>query len=87
MADAAAASELLVSRSVAAAISRTVHTLSVQVTSMDWYVIAPFLIATFLLLITPGPVMVIVGYNTLRYGVTAGLLTVLGVELGEICLL
>jgi threonine/homoserine/homoserine lactone efflux protein len=31
--------------------------------------------------------MVIVGYNTLRYGVTAGLLTVLGVELGEVCLL
>jgi len=54
---------------------------------MDWYVIASFLISTLLLLITPGPVMVIVGHNTLRYGVTAGLLTVLGVELGEICLL
>ncbi len=54
---------------------------------MDWYVIASFLISTLLLLITPGPVMVMVGHNTLRYGVTAGLLTVLGVELGEICLL
>lgn len=54
---------------------------------MDWYVIASFLISTLLLLITPGPVMVMVGHNTLRYGVTAGLLTVLGVELGEVCLL
>jgi threonine/homoserine/homoserine lactone efflux protein len=54
---------------------------------MDWYVIASFLISTLLLLITPGPVMAIVGHNTLRYGLTAGLLTVLGVELGEVCLL
>jgi threonine/homoserine/homoserine lactone efflux protein len=54
---------------------------------MDWHVIASFLISTLLLLITPGPVMVIVGHNTLRYGMTAGLLTVLGVELGEVCLL
>lgn len=54
---------------------------------MDWYVIGSFLVSTLLLLATPGPVMAIVGHNTLRYGLTAGLLTVLGVELGEICLL
>jgi homoserine/homoserine lactone efflux protein len=54
---------------------------------MDWSVTASFLVSTLLVLITPGPVMVIVGHNTLRYGVTAGLLTVLGVELGEVCLL
>jgi threonine/homoserine/homoserine lactone efflux protein len=53
---------------------------------MDWYVIASFLTATLLLLMTPGPVMAIVGHNTLRYGATAGLLTVLGIELGEVCL-
>lgn len=54
---------------------------------MDWYVIASFLLATLLLLITPGPVMAMVGHNTLRHGLNAGLLTVLGVELGEVCLL
>lgn len=54
---------------------------------MDWVVIASFLMATLLLLITPGPVMAMVGHNTLRHGLTAGLLTVLGVELGEVCLL
>ena len=54
---------------------------------MDWYVIVSFLTATLLLLMTPGPVMAIVGHNTLRHGVSAGLLTVLGIEIGEICLL
>jgi len=36
---------------------------------------------------TPGPVMAIVAHNTLRHGATAGVLTAIGVELGEVCLL
>jgi threonine/homoserine/homoserine lactone efflux protein len=54
---------------------------------MDWYTLAQFSAATLLLLATPGPVMAIVSYNTLRHGTTAGLLTVVGVELGDACLL
>jgi threonine/homoserine/homoserine lactone efflux protein len=54
---------------------------------MDWYFPSPFVIAALLVVIVPGPVMAIIAHNTLRRGMTAGLLTVLGVELGELCLL
>jgi homoserine/homoserine lactone efflux protein len=54
---------------------------------MDWYLLGPFLIATLLVVMAPGPVMAIVAHNTLRHGTAAGLLTVVGVELGELCLL
>lgn len=54
---------------------------------MDWYVAASFLMATLLLLMTPGPVMAIVAHNTLRDGAAGGLKTSIGIELGEICLL
>jgi threonine/homoserine/homoserine lactone efflux protein len=54
---------------------------------MDWDNLAQFLVATLLLLATPGPVMAIVSHNTLRHGTAAGLLTVVGVELGDACLL
>ena len=54
---------------------------------MDWYIAASFLMATLLLLMTPGPVMAIVAHNTLRDGATGGLKTAIGIELGEICLL
>jgi len=43
--------------------------------AVDWYVIAPFLMATLFLLMTPGPVMAIVAHNTLRDGATGGLKT------------
>lgn len=55
--------------------------------AVDWYVVASFLMATLLLLMTPGPVMAIVAHNTLRDGATGGLKTAIGIELGEICLL
>ena len=54
---------------------------------MDWLVLGPFLMATLLVVVAPGPVMAIVAHNTLRHGTSAGLLTVIGVELGELCLL
>src|SRR5215475_89236 len=54
---------------------------------MDWHVLVPFSIATILVVMAPGPVMAVVAHNTLRHGTTAGLLTVVGVELGEFCLL
>lgn len=54
---------------------------------MDWQLLAPFLTATLLLLITPGPVVAIVVHNTLRNGSRAGILTALGVELGEVIVL
>jgi len=54
---------------------------------MDWYPSGPFVIATLLVVILPGPVMAIIAHNTLRYGPRAGLLTVIGVELGELSLL
>jgi threonine/homoserine/homoserine lactone efflux protein len=44
-------------------------------------------LAATLLLVTPGPVIAIVAHNTLRHGTAAGLLTVVGVELGDACLL
>src|ERR1700741_1400058 len=55
--------------------------------SMDWHVVGPFSIATLLVVAAPGPVMAILAHNTLRHGTAAGLLTVIGVELGELCLL
>jgi threonine/homoserine/homoserine lactone efflux protein len=54
---------------------------------VDWYVLAQFLAATLVVFATPGPVMAIVSHSTLRYGRSAGFLTVLGVGLGEVCLL
>src|SRR5215468_2716498 len=54
---------------------------------MDGYVLGPFLVATILVVAAPGPVMAIVAHNTLRHGTAAGLLTVIGVEFGELLLL
>lgn len=54
---------------------------------MDWHIAASFLMATLLLLMTPGPVMAMVAHNTLRDGAAGGLKTAIGIELGEICLL
>ena len=54
---------------------------------MDWYTLAQFLAAALLVFMTPGPVMAMLAHNTSRYGVTAGFLTVIGVDLGEMCLL
>lgn len=54
---------------------------------MDWYLLGAFLIETLLVVMAPGPVMAIVAHNTLRHGTAAGLFTVIGVELGELCLL
>ena len=54
---------------------------------MDWYTLAQFLAAALLVFLTPGPVMAMLAHNTSRYGVTAGFLTVIGVDLGEMCLL
>jgi threonine/homoserine/homoserine lactone efflux protein len=54
---------------------------------VDWHLLGPFVLATLLLLITPGPVMAIVAHNTLRFGPSAGLWTAMGVGLGELCLL
>jgi homoserine/homoserine lactone efflux protein len=55
--------------------------------SVDWYLLGPFLLATLLVVMAPGPIMAIVAHNTIRHGTAAGLLTVVGVELGELCLL
>jgi threonine/homoserine/homoserine lactone efflux protein len=54
---------------------------------VDWKSLAQFSAATFLVLITPGPVMVIIAHNTLRNGTMAGLSAAIGVELGEVGLL
>ena len=54
---------------------------------MDWQILTPFLIATFLLLLTPGPVVTIVAHNTFRGGAAAGIVTALGVEIGEVFVL
>jgi threonine/homoserine/homoserine lactone efflux protein len=34
---------------------------------MDWLVLGPFLMATLLVVVAPGPVMAIVAHNTLRH--------------------
>jgi threonine/homoserine/homoserine lactone efflux protein len=54
---------------------------------MDWQLLAPFLTATLLLLITPGPVVAVVVHNTLRNGAVAGIRTTIGVQIGEILVL
>jgi len=54
---------------------------------MDWHVVAAFSVATILVVTAPGPVMAILAHNTLRHGTASGLLTVVGVEFGELCLL
>jgi hypothetical protein len=54
---------------------------------VDWCTLAQFLAATLLLLVTPGPVIAIVTHNTVRRGTAAGLPTVVGVGLGDACLL
>jgi threonine/homoserine/homoserine lactone efflux protein len=54
---------------------------------VDCFTVAQFLAATLLLFATPGPVIAIVAHNTLRHGTAAGLLTVVGVGLGDVCLL
>lgn len=54
---------------------------------MDWSDLVQFCAAIIVILMTPGPVMVIIGHNTLRHGTMAGLSTAIGVELGEMCLL
>lgn len=53
---------------------------------MDWHTIGAFLVATTILLATPGPVMAIVIGNTLHGGQAVGVRTVLGVGLGEMML-
>ena len=54
---------------------------------MEWYILAQFSGAALLILLTPGPVMAIIAHNTLRHGTTAGLSTVMGVAIGDACLL
>lgn len=53
---------------------------------MDWQTIGAFLVATTILLATPGPVMATVIGNTLHGGQAVGVRTVLGVGLGEMML-
>ena len=53
---------------------------------MDWQTITAFLLATTILLVTPGPVMAIIVGNTLNGGQGVGLRTVLGIGLGEVML-
>lgn len=53
---------------------------------MDWQTISAFLLATTILLVTPGPVMAIIVGNTLNGGHVVGLRTVLGIGLGEVLL-
>lgn len=54
---------------------------------MDWHVIGGFLVATMILVLTPGPVMAIIIGNTLKRGKGTGFLTVLGIALGELLLI
>src|SRR5262249_41659547 len=54
---------------------------------MDWQMLAPFLTATLLLMVTPDSIVAIVTHNTLRRGAKAGLMTALGVECGELIVL
>jgi threonine/homoserine/homoserine lactone efflux protein len=54
---------------------------------MDWQLLAAFVVASTVVLATPGPVMAVVVHNTLRYGAASGLHTVTGVSLGRCCLL
>jgi threonine/homoserine/homoserine lactone efflux protein len=54
---------------------------------MDWQLLAAFVVASTVVLATPGPVMAVVVHNTLRYGAASGLHTVTGVSLGRCGLL
>jgi threonine/homoserine/homoserine lactone efflux protein len=54
---------------------------------MDWQLLATFVVASTVVLATPGPVMAVVMHNTLRYGAVSGLHTVTGISLGRFSLL
>lgn len=53
---------------------------------MDWQTLGAFVVATAVVLATPGPVMAILIGNTLNGGHKVGLRTVLGIGLGEVML-
>lgn len=53
---------------------------------MDWQILGTFLMATAVILATPGPVMAIIVGNTLNGGQKMGVSTVLGIGLGELLL-
>lgn len=53
---------------------------------MDWQTLGTFLVATTIVLATPGPVMAIIIGNTVKGGHIVGLRTVLGIGLGEVML-
>lgn len=53
---------------------------------MDWQILGAFLVATMIIIATPGPCMAIVVGNTLQGGKAVGVRTALGVGLGEIVL-
>ena len=53
---------------------------------MDWQTLGAFLIATAIVLATPGPVMAILVGNTVHGGHHMGLRTVIGIGLGEVML-
>lgn len=50
---------------------------------MDWSIVVTFLMATGVLLLTPGPVMAVLVGNTIAGGRAAGIKTVFGIALGE----
>lgn len=54
---------------------------------MEWQTIGAFVAATIILCVMPGPVMAIIAANTLKGGRAAGVLTVLGIGLGEATML
>jgi threonine/homoserine/homoserine lactone efflux protein len=54
---------------------------------VDWNNLAQFLAAELLILITPGPVMVIIAHSAVRRGAMAGFSTAIGAEVGEVCLI
>jgi threonine/homoserine/homoserine lactone efflux protein len=54
---------------------------------MDWQLLTTFVVASTVVLATPGPVMAVVVHNTLRYGAVSGLHTVTGISLGRFSLL
>jgi threonine/homoserine/homoserine lactone efflux protein len=54
---------------------------------MDWHIVVPFLTASLISLMTPGPVMAIVAHNTVRDGASGGVLTAIGISVAELFLL
>lgn len=54
---------------------------------MDGPLLAAFVVASVVVLATPGPIMAVVLHNTLRYGAAGGLHTVAGISLGRCSLL